>query len=339
MTQPMLHEQDGVEVHEIPNSKVAIEREAEEDSSAPAVTELLSELLASMQEIRDELGDLRASLGAEKNVATSSVHAPQVMSLPAAKHDAYRHMTARLREFVAASVPKGATVAVVSKGDEELLAFGGVRAWHFPRYDSGVYTGHHPADCAAALAHLDAVREKGAEFLVIPQTSFWWLDHYPKFRDRLVSGCRQVARAEDTGVIFQIRERSAVAPQSVAGGGYARLCIQLRDFITSIVPKKSRIAVISKGDPELIDFPGIEAEHFPTQEDGLYSGHHPADSDEAIAHLMAFRANGGGFLLIPKPALWWLDFYGEFRECLHTQGRLISRQQHLGTLFFLTGND
>ena len=341
MTQPVQYDQVAEEDRDIPDAPAAAGPDAGAHSSIPAVADLLRELLAWTEEIRDEIGDLKVALGSGKALpaALTPTLPTHAASSPAAKHAAYRQMIARLKSLVASAVPKGATVAVISKGDDELLALDGVRAWHFPRCDSGVYAGHHPADSDAALAHLEDVRNKGAEFLIIPETSLWWLDHFPKFREHLTSSGRQIVRQEDTGAIFQIREHSTAAPRELDGGAYGRLCTQLRDFITGIVPKKSRIAVISKGDPELIDLPGLEAEHFPQQEDGLYSGHHPADSDEALAHLAAFRANGGGYLLIPKPALWWLDFYAGFRDCLETEGRLISRQKHLGVLFFLTAHD
>ena len=318
----------------IPDSAITAD-----ESSAPAIADLLRELLAWTEEIRDEIGDLKAALGSGKLAPAALAapsHAPHAASSPAAKHTAYRQMIARVKSLVAGTVTKGATVAVISKGDDELLALDGLRAWHFPRTDSGAYAGHHPADGDVALAHLDDVRNKGAEFLIIPQTALWWLDHYPKFRDHLLSCCRQIARQDDACAIFQIREQAAGTPRSAGSDAYVRLCAQIRDFVASLVPKKSRLAVISKGDPELVDFPGIAAEHFPQQEDGLYAGHHPTDSEEAIAHVERFCADGGGYFLIPKPALWWLDFYREFHDWLASHARLVSRQKHLGLLYFLT---
>jgi hypothetical protein len=341
MTQPAPTQYGSAGELGIPDSAIANEALPESEPSRLEAGEQLRELLAWAREIRNEIGELKATLGHGKgpSAPVAPVNTPHAPSSPAAKHAAYRQMIARMKSLVATTLPRGATAAVISKGDDDLLAIDGLHAWHFPRLDNGLYAGHHPADGDAALAHLNVVRDKGAEFLVIPQTSFWWLDHYPKFRDHLLTVCRQIARQDDTCAIFQIRERSANEPRSSGGDAYRRLCAQLRDFAASLVPKKSRLAVISKGDPELVDFPGIEAEHFPKQEDGLYSGHHPADSNEAIAHLATFRANGGGFLLIPKPSLWWLDFYGGFREHLGSHARLVSRQRHLGVLYFLTANE
>ena len=91
----------------------------------------------------------------------------------------------RVRQAVAASVPAGATVLVVSRGDDELLRIDGRRAWHFPREDDGAYSGHHPADSDEAIALLEQQRDAGAEFIVFPETAGWWLDHYEAFRDHL----------------------------------------------------------------------------------------------------------------------------------------------------------
>jgi hypothetical protein len=82
-------------------------------------------------------------------------------------------------------VPEGATVLVVSKGDDDLVEVEGRKAWHFPQLDDGTYSGHHPADDDEAIAELERLRERGAEYLVLPASSMWWLDHYQGFRRHL----------------------------------------------------------------------------------------------------------------------------------------------------------
>src|SRR5438034_539208 len=81
-------------------------------------------------------------------------------------------------------------IIVVSKGDDELLKLGGCCAWHFPQCEDGVYAGFYPVDSAAAIAHLEELRAKGAGFLLFPATSLWWLDHYVAFRWHLERTCR-----------------------------------------------------------------------------------------------------------------------------------------------------
>ena len=90
----------------------------------------------------------------------------------------YDTLVARVRQLVHDTIPPGATVLVLSKGDDELLRFTDRRGWHFPQSDDGGYAGHYPADSDACIAELERLRQRGADFLVIPETASWWLQHY-----------------------------------------------------------------------------------------------------------------------------------------------------------------
>lgn len=93
----------------------------------------------------------------------------------------YRYLTERVRKAVEEHVPPGAAVLVVSRGDRELVRFRDRRGDHFPQDGDGGYAGYHPADSAEAIATLERLRSEGAEFLVVPPPSAWWLDHYAGF--------------------------------------------------------------------------------------------------------------------------------------------------------------
>ena len=98
----------------------------------------------------------------------------------------YRNLVDRIRVVADRALPPGATVLVVSHGDDELLELGAERGgWHFPQTPDGLYAGHHPADSDEAIAHLEQMRERGADFFVVPSTSFWWLEFYDEFRRHL----------------------------------------------------------------------------------------------------------------------------------------------------------
>lgn len=104
----------------------------------------------------------------------------------------YQQLVRRIREVVRTKLPTAATVIVVSKGDNELLKLDGKRAWHFPQNEEGVYAGHHPADSAEAITHLEELRAKGGEFLLFPGTAFWWLEEYGEFGRHLDGRYRRV---------------------------------------------------------------------------------------------------------------------------------------------------
>ena len=85
-------------------------------------------------------------------------------------------------------------------------SFDGRSATHFPQF-GGVYAGHHPADGAEAIAHLEALRGNPAgraEFLLFPKTSLWWLEYYSDLRRYLDEHCSRAVSDEDTCVIYSL---------------------------------------------------------------------------------------------------------------------------------------
>jgi GT2 family glycosyltransferase len=101
-------------------------------------------------------------------------------------NDWYRDLVERIRAVADRELPPDATVLVVSNGDDELLKLGANRrGWHFPQMEDGTYAGHHPANSAEAIAHLEALQEQGGTHILFPQTAFWWLEFYGELRDTL----------------------------------------------------------------------------------------------------------------------------------------------------------
>lgn len=113
---------------------------------------------------------------------------------------AYRRLVGRVRTLVGAATPAGATVAVVSRGDDDLLDLPGRTGWHFPADDAGLWAGHHPADSTEAIAALDAARRRGATHFAVPAPSRWWLDHYAAFGDHLRDHHLPLSGADDCAV-------------------------------------------------------------------------------------------------------------------------------------------
>jgi hypothetical protein len=110
----------------------------------------------------------------------------------------YLKLVRRLRKLVLSCTPAGSNVLVVSKGDDQLLSLGARNA------------GFYPSDSGAAIRHLEALREKGGQYLLIPETAFWWLDYYADFKKHLDGAYRRVA-SEDSGILYALTAKSARA--------------------------------------------------------------------------------------------------------------------------------
>jgi hypothetical protein len=124
------------------------------------------------------------------------------------KQAQYRKLVQQIREVVESTLPAGANVIVVSRGDSDLLQLAERRGWHFPQLENGVYAGYHPPDSGAAIAHLEELRSRGADFLLFPSTAFWWLDHYEEFRQHLERQYPTV-RNDEICRIFALHEPAA----------------------------------------------------------------------------------------------------------------------------------
>jgi hypothetical protein len=132
----------------------------------------------------------------------------------------YQHLVQKIREVAHAVLPPDAAVLVVSKGDDELLQLlelDGRRAWHFPQTDDGEYAGHNPATSGEAVAHLEALRQKGADFLLIPDTALWWLGHYTEFKRHLEAHYRVIVDLEDVCLIVALGNPGAGEPGQAFG--------------------------------------------------------------------------------------------------------------------------
>jgi hypothetical protein len=95
--------------------------------------------------------------------------------------------------------------------------------------------------------------------------------------------------------------------------------------------------VVSKGDEELLKLNGRRGWHFPRDKDGGYANVYPARATEAIAQLESLRAEGARFFLIPKPAFWWLQYYGGLKEYLERRCRLAVRDDETCLIYELGG--
>jgi hypothetical protein len=97
----------------------------------------------------------------------------------------YRRLREQVRADIRSATSAGATVLVVSRGDPRFTELEGRRGQHYPQDPSGLYAGHHPANDAEAIEELERLRADGADYLVFPTTSAWWLEHYGGLAEHL----------------------------------------------------------------------------------------------------------------------------------------------------------
>jgi hypothetical protein len=115
---------------------------------------------------------------------------------------AYQDLLRHVREAVRGAVPPGATVLVVSQGDDDLLKLPGRTGQHFPQTKDGTYDGN-PADSKEAITRLEALRVKGDQYLLFPEPAFWWLDHYKEFKQHLEGRYARVY-GDDHCIIYRL---------------------------------------------------------------------------------------------------------------------------------------
>jgi GT2 family glycosyltransferase len=153
--------------------------------------------LREANRLEEEVRDLQLRLE-EAEVPVPSASRP----FAATRRLGYRRLVERVRDEVEAEVPAGASVLVVSRGDRSLVELGDRDAHHFPQDGAGRYLGHHPPDSEDAVGRLERLRTAGAEYLVLPETAYWWLDHYAGFAEHLRS--RYPALERDACTIFRL---------------------------------------------------------------------------------------------------------------------------------------
>lgn len=110
-------------------------------------------------------------------------------------------------------------------------------------------------------------------------------------------------------------------------GDYDLLVARTRALVEAVTPVGCTVLVVSRGDDELLRLGGRRARHFPSSSSGQYAGHHPADDEQAIAHLTELRGEGADYLVLPRTAFWWLDYYPRFRAHLEANYEVVVRDE------------
>jgi GT2 family glycosyltransferase len=173
------------------------------DEPPPSAHDAHRQLLARVREVELQIHDLQSSVTPTSagREGGNGGHRP---AFAPAEYFRYRHLMTAIRDVVDTQIPPGETVAVVSRGDDELLDLGAHHAWHFPQDEDGAYIGYHPHDSAEAITHLEALRAQGAQYLLVPPTAYWWLEHYRNFALHLEQRYHRLTQQEDGCLLFEL---------------------------------------------------------------------------------------------------------------------------------------
>jgi hypothetical protein len=230
----------------------------------------------------------------------------------------YGGLIERVRETANAVIPRNATVLVVSRGDEELLRIGARRALHFPQDEFGRYAGYHPHDSDAAIEVLESMRARGAEYLLLPSASFWWLDYYEEFRDHLERNYPPIVSADDC-VVYELGStglQTTAVGADTKGMSAATSSLQLAgpldELLRALLPTDAGIAVVTGDTSQLPTF-----------------GDCRAVLDEA-------DAGDAQFLVIPAGSSAHVPDGGEPAAAI-SGWRLVTHQRHLGKIYERSG--
>jgi hypothetical protein len=233
----------------------------------------------------------------------------------------YADLVSRVRASAAAAIPPSASVLVISKGDPALLDRSGVAAAHFPQDGAGGYAGHHPHDSDTAIAEIEELRRRGAEYLVIPATARWWLDHYQALARHLVTHGDLVADDPDSCLIYRLGKggrEAAVLSSTVAP------CVsieQMRDFLENLIDADAELAVLEANG-------------------GFSSGLAPFRAVSVhgdLAQLQQLAAGGAEYLVVPTAEKDLLDQDAELNASIEECCRKVADQRHLCRVFALEG--
>jgi hypothetical protein len=81
------------------------------------------------------------------------------------------------------TTPENSLVVAADNGDPTIFYYAERKGWHFLE-KNGIYDGN-PGDNQQLIVDLEQLRGRGATHLVFISSTFWWLDYYHEFADRL----------------------------------------------------------------------------------------------------------------------------------------------------------
>ncbi len=234
----------------------------------------------------------------------------------------YDELCHRVEATLESATPPDAVIAVVSKGDPRLVEIEGRTGLHFPRDAEGRYAGYYPKTSEEAIAGVESSRRAGVQFLCLPTTAFWWLDHYQALSAWLNAHCHVVAHDQETCVVYDLTRPPGQA--TAVGEQKSDRAEQLHALLDALLPEDARLFVF--GSP-LDGSASLRRAMTPLAD----------DQANAVNRLAGLDVDRPTFLLIPNdgspPAL-----DPAFRRFLDGRANLIARRENLCDIFQIRGS-
>ena len=225
-------------------------------------------------------------------------------------------------------VPLNATVLVVSRGDDELLRLGPRQAQHFPQGEDGKYAGFHPADSDAAIEMVEQLRERGADYFLLPASGFWWLEHYDGFR-KYLERRYEVVESNENCWLVRLSEGTRVDADTsfmAEAPAPAHAAPPVREVIEALLPSRARIAFLIAAEPVGADLGGHEVWALPSDS---------PSPNGLMDSIRALEESGIEFVVIPESSFDWLAEHAEVGDRLRKHHRFVTRQEHLCEIYEL----
>ncbi|MBW3632381.1 MAG: sulfotransferase [Chloroflexi bacterium] len=165
------------------------------------------------RELRSMLTDLQAvQLQRDAEImgtlgAVLSRHAPNA---PASIY--HRKLVDQVRRFVENHLPAGARTLVATYGDDAMLLLGDRPTQPFPRSAPDVVADYTDVRGPEAVAQLAELRDRGAEFLLVPSPALPWLATHPELERHLEERHTVIARERGIGTIYALSREQGQIP-------------------------------------------------------------------------------------------------------------------------------
>lgn len=231
------------------------------------------------------------------------------------------------RNLLRRSVPRDAVVLVAAGGDDKLLTVDDLSGWHFPQNGRGAPVAADHLSDDELIQVLERLRAKGAQFLLIPAGAGDVIAARAGVIDYLARWYQRIASHDGIADVWALAIAGAGPPSPPPvdlDPAHTELVERLRGVVSALVPPDAHVAVVSRGDVELLDLPVARAVHFPSGPGIGWSGNNPANDEEAVDALDAAIEAGATHILVPAREQWWFDSYPRFQVRLQSCWTIVS---------------